>query len=72
MEICPTLDMIRVYFTKSLQGYQFCCYRNIILDICEEDTPSYNASGRVILEERKIKLEGDIMEAQKAAKLAGI
>ena len=54
VEFCPTLDMIGDYFTKSLQGYQFCLFHNIILVIHEYDIPSYNTSGRALIEEQKI------------------
>ena len=57
MEFCPTLDMIRDYFTKALQGSQFHRFCNIILGIHEDDIPSYNAYRRALLEEVKIKLE---------------
>ena len=63
MEFCPTLDIIRDYFTKAPQGYQFCCYRNIILGIHGDEIPSYNASVISLIEERKIKLERDKEEA---------
>ena len=56
VELCTTLYMIEYYFTKSLQGYQFRCFCNIIIGIHEDDIPSYNASGRALLEYRKIKL----------------
>ena len=57
MEFCPTFDMIGDYFTKALQGYQFRRFRNIILSIYEDDIPAYNASGRALLRERKIKFK---------------
>ena len=59
MELCPTLDMIKDYFAKALQGSQFHCFRNIIFGIHEDYIPSYNESGRAFLEEQKIKLERD-------------
>ena len=71
VEFCPTLDMIGDYFSKALQGYQFRCFRNIILGIHEDDIPSYDASGRAFLEERKIKLRKYKEKSQKYAKLAG-
>ena len=46
MEVFYTLDMIRDYFTKALQGYQFKCFHHIILGIHEVDITSYNAPGR--------------------------
>ena len=48
--------MIGDYLMKALQGYQFLCYCNIILGIHEDKILSYNASGRALLEEWKIKL----------------
>ena len=71
MDFSPTLYMIRDFFTKALQGSQFRRFRSIIHGIHEDDIPSYNTSRIVLLEERKIKLDRDKMEAQKAAKLAG-
>ena len=68
IKICPTLDMIGDYLTKTLQGSQFCCICNTIIGIHEDDIPSYNISGRAFIEERKIKLEGDKEDDQKAAK----
>ena len=70
MEFCPTLDMIVDYFTKSLQGYQFCRFHNIILGIHEDDIPDYKAYGRYFLEERKLKLNKEKEEVQEAAKLS--
>ena len=43
VEFCPTLDMIRDYFTKALQGYKFHSCHDIILGIHEYDITSYNA-----------------------------
>ena len=57
MEVCPTLYMIRNYFTKALQGSQFHCFRNIIIGMHEDDITSYNASREAFLEGQKIKLE---------------
>ena len=71
MEFCPTLDMNGDYFTKALQGSQFRRFRNIILGIHEDDIPAYNAYGRALLEERKIKFKKEKEEAQEDAKLAG-
>ena len=71
MEFCPTFDMIGDYFTKSLQGSQFCQFRNIVLGIHEDAIPAYNASGRSLLEERKLKLKKEKEEAQEVAKLSG-
>ena len=50
VKFCTTFDMIGDYFKKSLQGSQFRRFRNIILGIHEDDIPSYNASGRALLE----------------------
>ena len=47
MEFCPTLDIIRDYFTKEIQGYQLSCVRNIIIGIDEDTISSYNASERL-------------------------
>ena len=71
MEFCPILDMIGDYFPGALQGSQFRRFRNIIIRIHQDDILSYNASGRVLLKERKVKLEKDKEEAQKATKLVG-
>ena len=70
MEFCPTFDMIGDYFTKSLQGYQFRRFLNIVLGIHENDIPAYNVSGRAFLEERKLKLKKEKEEAQEDAKLS--
>ena len=59
MEFCPTLEIIGDYFTKALQVYQCCCFRNIIIGIHEDDIPSYNSSGRAFFEEQKVKLYKD-------------
>ena len=71
VEFCTTLDMIEDYFTKSLQGYKFRCFCNIILVIHEDGIPSYNTSVNYFFEEQKIKLKKEKEETQKAAKLAG-
>ena len=70
MELYPTLDMIGNYFTKALQGSQFCCFRNNILGIHDDDINFYNASGIALLEKQKINLERDKEEAHKDTKLA--
>ena len=70
MEFCLTLDMIRDYFTKEIQRSHLHCFRNIILGNHEDDITYYNSSGRVLLEERKIKPERDKRDTQKASKLA--
>ena len=44
MDLCLTLDNIRDYFTKALQGSQFNHFSNIILGIHEDYIPSYNMS----------------------------
>ena len=51
------MDTIGDYFTKALKGSQFSRFHNIILGIHEDNIPSYNVSGRVFIEEKKIKLE---------------
>ena len=71
VEFCLTFDMIWNYFTKALQGSQFCRFRNIVLGIHEDDIPAYNASGRALLEEKKLKLKKEKEESQDAAKLSG-
>ena len=71
MEFCPILDMIGGYFTKALQGSQFRQFRNIIIGIHEDGIPAYNASGRALREEWKLKLKKEKEEAHEAAKLAG-
>ena len=43
IEHCPTLEMIRDYFTKPLQGTQFRDFRNTILGIEEDNVAGYNA-----------------------------
>ena len=40
VEFSPTLYMIGDYFTKSLQGYQFHCFCNIMLGIHKDDITS--------------------------------
>ena len=71
MELCPTLEIIGGYFTKSLQGYQFCRFHNIILGIHEDDIPYYNTSRIAPLERRNIKQDIEKEEAYKSAKLEG-
>ena len=71
MKFYLTLNMIRDYFTKGLQEYQFRLFCNIIPGIHEDGIPSYNESGIALLEEKNIKLEKDKEEAQKAAKPTG-
>ena len=71
VEFCPTFDIIGDYFTKALQGYQFRQFRNIVLGIHEDNIPAYNASGRALLEGKKLKLKKEKEEAQEAAKLSG-
>ena len=57
VEFCPTFDIIGNYFTKALQGSQFPQFLNIVLGIHEDDIPAYNASGRALFEERKLKFK---------------
>ena len=70
-EFCPTFDMIGGYFTKALQGYQFCQFRNIVLGIHEDDIPAYNTSGRALIEERNLKLKKEKDKSLEASKLSG-
>ena len=63
--------MVGDYFTKELQGSQFCRFHNIVLGIHEDDIPAYNTYGRALLEERKLTFNKDKEEAQEAAKLSG-
>ena len=70
MEFCPNFDMIGDYFTKALQGSQFCRFRKIVFGIHEDDIPAYNASGRALLEEQKIKLNKEKEESYEAAKIS--
>ena len=70
MEFCPNFDMIGEYFIKVLQGSQFRRFRNIVIGIHDDDIPAYNASGRALLEERKLKLKKYKEESQEAAKLS--
>ena len=56
MEFCVTLYIIGNYFMKTLQGYQFRRFCNIILGVHEYDTTSYDAFERTFLEEQNIKL----------------
>ena len=71
MEFCTTLDTIRDSLTKALQGYQFRLFCNIVLGIHKDSIPSYNVSGRELLEEQKVKLDKDKEESHKSAKLSG-
>ena len=63
VELPPTLDMIGDYFTKALQGSQFCQFRIIIIGIHEDDIPAYNGSGRALIEELKLKLKKEKEES---------
>ena len=71
MGLCTTCDIIGDYFTKAIQGYQFCHFFNIIIGIHEYEIISYNASRRALLEFQKIKIEREKKETQKSVKLAG-
>ena len=71
MEFFPTLDMIGDYFTKGLQVSQFHQFSNIILGIHKNKIPAYNASGRALIEERKLKLKKKKEEPQESSKLSG-
>ena len=63
-------DRIGDYFTKALQKSQFHQFCNIVLRIHEDDIPAYNASGRALLEEQRLKLKKEKEESQEAAKLS--
>ena len=63
--------MIGDDLTKALQGSQFHRFRNIVLGIHEDNITAYNASGRALLEGKKLKLKKEKEEAQEAAKLSG-
>ena len=63
--------MIGDYFTKALQGYQFFRFHNIIRGIHKDCIPAYNASGRALLEEQKLKWKKEKEESRKDTKLAG-
>jgi hypothetical protein len=44
VEYCPTGEMIGDFFTKALQGSLFKKFRNLILNIKDEDMPKYRAT----------------------------
>ena len=69
MESCPALDMIGDYFTKTKHVPQLFRFCNIIIGIHEDDIPAYNASGRTLIEERKIKLKKEKEKYQRAENL---
>ena len=71
VKCCPTFDMIGDYFTKVLQGSQFCWFQNTILGIHEDDIPAYNTSRRAFLEGQKLRSKKDKEESQESAKLSG-
>ena len=71
MAFCPTFDMIGDSFTKALQGSQLRQFCNVVLGVHEDDIPAYNASGRALLDKRKIKLKKDKEESHEADKLSG-
>ena len=71
VEFCPTFDMIGYHFTKALQGYQFRRFCNIVLGVHEDDIPAYNASGRALIEERKLRLKREKNKSQEASKISG-
>ena len=71
MDLCPTLDMIRDYFTKALKCLNFFHFCNIVLGIHEDAITSYNTSRSAFIEEKKIKLQRDKEETQKVEKSAG-
>ena len=51
VDFCLALELIGDYFTKSLQGSQFCSFRNIILGIREYYIPYYNTFVIELLED---------------------
>jgi hypothetical protein len=53
VEYCPTLEMLGDYFTKPHQGSLFRKFRNNILGINEADIPTYNATARQMIADRK-------------------
>ena len=55
IEYCPTGDMVGDFHTKSLQGSQFCRFRNIILGIANKDVAGYNTAARQYLKAKKEK-----------------
>ena len=71
MKLFTTLDIIGDYFMKTPQRYKFHHFCNIIIFINYNDIPSYNASGREFIEERKKKLEGKKEESHNSANLTG-
>ena len=71
VEFSPTLDTIGNYFTKALQGSQFSRFQNIIIGIHEDEIQDYNASGRSLPEEQKLKLNKQKEESHNDAKLVG-
>ena len=71
VEFFTTLDMIGDYSTKVLQGSQFRLFCSIIIGIHEYDIPDYKASGRALLEERKLNLNKEKGKSHEADKLSG-
>ena len=71
VEWCPTMYIIKYYFTKALQGSQFRCFCNIIIGIHEYEIPAYNASRRALHEEGKLKLKEEKEWSHKTAKITG-
>ena len=63
--------MIGDYFTKALQGSQYCPSHNISRGIHEDGINSYNVSARALLEELEMKIDKEKEEAHKATKLKG-
>ena len=63
IEYCPTGDMVGDFHTKSLQGSQFCQFRDIILGIANKDIAGYNTQAR---QYRKAKKEKHLI-AQRGA-----
>ena len=53
IEYCPNGDMVGDFHTKSLQGSQFCRFRDIILGIKKCDIAGYNTQARQYLKRKK-------------------
>jgi len=61
IEYCPTGDMVGDFHTKSLQGSQFCRFRDIILGIEKSDIAAYNTRARQYLKTRKEKQHEELL-----------
>ena len=49
MKYCPTDMLIADFYTKPLQGRQFTLFRNIILNLGDEQTTNFTEKMRMIL-----------------------